>query len=245
MSSRIVTTQHESYLVAQFNRPEARNAIDLEFIEELHALCATLERAPQLLVLTGSEGFFAAGADIGQLRERGPEEALAGINSRAFERIARLPLPTIALVNGPAFGGGAELAYACDLRIATPAAKFGNPEPNLGIIAGAGASWRLRELVGLGMASDVLLFGRVLNADEALATGLVTRIVAEEEVDAALSEIASKVSSAAPLALRMTKLAMHAPAAAHPAVDDIVQAALFQTADKHARMDAFLNRKKS
>jgi enoyl-CoA hydratase len=245
MTGRITVSESEHHLLARFTRPEARNAIDLDFISELHALCDRLEREPKVLVLTGSEGFFAAGADIRQLRERGPVEALTGINSRAFDRVARLPFPTIALVNGPAFGGGAELAYACDLRIATPAAKFGNPEPNLGIIAGAGASWRLRELVGLGMASDVLLLGRVLDAQEALAAGLVTRIVEEEAADELLADLAAKVDSAAPLAIRMTKLALHAPAVAHPVVDDIVQSALFQTDEKHARMDAFLTKKKS
>ena len=90
MTGRITVSESEHHLLARFTRPEARNAIDLDFITELHALCDRLEREPKVLVLTGSEGFFAAGADIRQLRERGPVEALAGINSRAFDRVARL-----------------------------------------------------------------------------------------------------------------------------------------------------------
>lgn len=232
-----------THVLAILDRPEARNAIDLALVEELHALCADLEKSPRVLVIMGIDGIFAAGADIRELKERGPEEALIGINSRVFQRVADLPLPTIAVVNGVALGGGAELAYACDIRIATPGAKFGNPEVNLGIIAGAGASWRLKELVGLSLATDMLLSGRRLNADEALAYGLVTRVVAEEELDGAVTALVEQINSAAPLALRLTKLALKAPASAHPAIDDIAQAVLFQTAEKHRRMSNFLEKK--
>lgn len=244
MSERILLEQREGYLLARFNRPEARNAMDTEFVRELHALCDQLEREPQLLVLTGSQGFFAAGADIRQLRNRTKEEALMGINGRAFDRVASLPMPTIAAVDGPAIGGGAEIAYACDLRIATPTAKFGNPEPNLGILAGAGATWRLRELVGLSVASQVLLFGKVLTAEESLACGLVSAVVAPEAVDETLDALATKVNALSPFALRITKLALKAPIGAHPMIDDVAQAALFQTEERQLRMDAFINKGK-
>src|SRR5258708_39755228 len=104
-------------------------------VRELHEVCAALEERPRLLLITGDGGTFAAGADIAELRERGRDEALRGINSRLFDRIARLPLPAVAAVDGPALGGGAELAYACDLRLATPAASFRHPEPCLSILA--------------------------------------------------------------------------------------------------------------
>lgn len=245
MSDRIVVEQKDGFLLATLNRPEARNAIDLALIEALHELCSEVETRPQMLAFQGSGEYFAAGADIGQLRERGPVEALTGINSRAFDRIARLPFPSVAVVNGPALGGGAELAYACDLRIATPAARFGNPEPNLGIIAGAGASWRLRDLIGLGLAADVLLFGRVLDAQEAMKHGLVTHVVEPDMVDELLKNLAAAVNAASPLALRISKLALYAPRDAHPAIDDVAQAALFQTAEKYERMDHFLSRRRS
>lgn len=241
--SRLRILDRDTHVVAILDRPEARNAIDSALVAELHDLCAVLEKSPRVLVITGSEGFFAAGADIRELKARGPEDALAGINSRVFQRVAELPLPTIAVVNGPAFGGGAELAYACDIRIATPSAKFGNPEVNLGIIAGAGACWRLKELVGLSLATEMLLSGRRLNAEEALAHGLVTRVVSAEEIDGAVTNLVEQINSAAPLALRLTKLVLKAHPSAHPVIDDIAQAVLFQTADKHTRMSNFLEKK--
>ncbi|MEV6034218.1 enoyl-CoA hydratase/isomerase family protein [Nonomuraea sp. NPDC052116] len=144
-------------MLVRLDRPQVRNAIDAAMVTDLHAVCAELERRPRILVLTGSDGIFAAGADIRELRERRREDALAGINSGLFDRIARLPMPTIAAVDGPALGGGAELAYACDFRLATPRARFGNPEAGLGIMAAAGACWRLRELVGEPLAKEILL----------------------------------------------------------------------------------------
>ena len=130
--------ESDDRVVVTLHRPQARNAIDAAMIGELHDVCAGLERQPRLLLLTGAGGVFAAGADIAELRARGREQALQGINSRLFDRIARLPLPTVAAVDGFALGGGAELAYACDLRLASPTATFGNPEPGLGILAAAG-----------------------------------------------------------------------------------------------------------
>ncbi|MFG5092468.1 enoyl-CoA hydratase/isomerase family protein, partial [Campylobacter lari] len=108
-------------------------------------------------------GIFASGADIGQLRERRRDDALRGVNSQVFDRIHRLPMPVIAAIDGFALGGGAELAYAADFRIATPALKMGQPETSLGITAAAGAQWRLKELVGEPVALELLLAGRILD----------------------------------------------------------------------------------
>ncbi|MFE7656688.1 enoyl-CoA hydratase/isomerase family protein, partial [Streptomyces bottropensis] len=167
----LLVDEHADRVVVTLHRPEARNAIDARMITELHHLCEELERTPRLMLLTGHGGVFAGGADIAELRARGRDEALRGINSRLFERVRRLPLPTVAAVDGWALGGGAELAYACDIRIAGPDAVFGNPEPGLGILAAAGACWRLRELVGESVAKQVLLAGRNLDAAAALACG--------------------------------------------------------------------------
>src|SRR5690242_16404231 len=210
-------------------------------VTELHEVCASLEERPRLLLLTGDGGTFAAGADIGELRERGREQALQGINSRLFDRIARLPLPTVAAVDGYALGGGAELAYACDLRLASPAAVFGNPEPGLGILAAAGACWRLRELVGASVAKQVLLAGKRLDAEEALRLGLVAEIAphGEGELLKRAHVLLDRMARSGPLALRLTKLVADAPGG-HPITDDLAQAILFESADKHARMDAFL-----
>ena len=114
--------------IIRLNRPEVRNAIDQTMVDALHSVCAELEAEPKVAILTGTSGVFAAGADISQLRNRRRDDALAGINSKIFSRIQELPMPVIALVEGYALGGGAELAFAADFRIGTPSTKIGNPE---------------------------------------------------------------------------------------------------------------------
>lgn len=228
---------------AVLDRPDVRNAIDQQLVDELHALCAKLEAEPRLLVLSGAGGTFASGADIGQLRERGRDDALKGINTRIFQRIAALPMPVIAAIDGYALGGGAELAYACDFRVASTSAKMGNPEVGLGILAGAGATWRLLELVGEPVAKEILLAGRVLTATEALDVRLVSEVVEPEELLAAADSLADRILSNDPAALVATKRVLAAPRSAHPQVDLDEQAVLFESEQKYARMSAFLDRR--
>ncbi|MGW7327062.1 enoyl-CoA hydratase/isomerase family protein [Streptomyces sp. NPDC054840] len=228
-------------VVVALHRPEARNAISSGMIAELHSVCEDLEREPRLLLLTGHGGVFAGGADIAELRRRGREEALQGINSRLFERVRMLPMPTVAAVDGWALGGGAELAYACDIRIAGPNAVFGNPEPGLGILAAAGACWRLRELLGESVAKQVLLAGRNLDAPAALACGLVTDVVPAERLISEAHTLLDRMARSSPLALRLTKLVTDAPGA-HPVADDLAQAVLFEGRDKEERMTRFLEK---
>ncbi|MCO8271383.1 enoyl-CoA hydratase/isomerase family protein [Actinoplanes sp. TRM 88003] len=236
--STLRVEQLDDRVVVTLRRPEARNAINAAMIGELHDVCASLEQQPRLLLITGDGGTFAAGADIGELRERGRDQALQGINSRLFDRIAKLPLPTVAAVDGYALGGGAELTYACDVRLASPSAVFGNPEPGLGILAAAGACWRLRELVGGSVAKQVLLAGRRLDADEALRFGLVTEVVPAGDLLKRAHALLDRMARSGPLALRLTKLV--ADGAGHPLTDDLAQAILFESEDKRVRMDAFL-----
>lgn len=234
---------------ARIDRPQVRNAIDATMVEELHALCAHLESQPKILVLAGTSvkgrGIFASGADIGQLRARRRDDALQGINSRVFDRIAKLPMPVIALLDGYALGGGAELAWAADFRIGTPEVKIGQPETGLGIIPAAGALWRLKELTGESIAKEILFAGRVLTAEEALTHGLVTSVVSAEELDAAGDALAEKIADQDPLAVRITKRVFAMPREAHPHVDDLAQAILFESEAKFDRMQAFLDRKKT
>lgn len=237
-------TESDDRVVARLARPEVRNAIDQQMIDELHALCARLEATPKTLILIGSDGVFASGADIAQLRERTAEDALKGINTRAFQRIAALPMPVIAALDGYALGGGAELAYAADFRIGTPRLKIGNPETGLGIIAAAGALWRLRELVGEPIAKEILLAGRVLGADEALAAHLITRIVAPEGLLEAAHELADRIGAQSAAAVRATKRVFAAPPEQHPDAELREQAVLFDSEDKQRRMTAFLAKRK-
>lgn len=234
----------EDRVIATLSRPEVRNAIDQTMVNELHALCGELEREPKILVIIGKDGVFASGADIGQLRERRRDDALLGINSTIFDRIARLPMPVIAALDGFALGGGAELAFAADFRIATPSVKLGNPETGLGIMAAAGATWRLKELVGEPVAKEILFAGKVLDAQEALAIHLVTEIHEPDALlDAALA-LADRIGRQDPLAVRITKSVFHLPREAHPVVDNIAQGILFESQAKFDRMQAFLDRKK-
>lgn len=228
----------------QLNRPEVRNAIDQAMVDELHLVCAELEAEPRILILSGSNGVFASGADVAQLRERRAQDALNGINSALFARIARLPMPVIAAIDGWALGGGAELAYAADFRIASTSARLGNPETALGIIPAAGALWRLAALVGEPVAKEIILAGRILSAVEARAVHLVTEVHDPDDLLAAAHALADRIGAQDPLATRLAKEVFHAPADAHPLVDNEAQAVLFESEAKFARMDAFLARSK-
>ena len=227
----------------QLSRPEVRNAINQQMVDELHAVCAELEAIPRILILTGSDGVFASGADIAELRERTSADAVKGINTLLFMRIAELAMPVIAAIDGYALGGGAELAYAADFRIGTPRVKFGNPETGLGIIAPAGALWRLRELVGEPLAKEVLLAGRILGADEALAARLLTRVVEPDELLAAAHALADEIAAKSVAATIQTKAIMRVDRGRHPQPDLDAQAVLFDSEEKRTRMTAFLDRK--
>ncbi|MFP3395808.1 enoyl-CoA hydratase/isomerase family protein [Brevibacterium sp. H602] len=244
-ASPLLIERHSDRTIIRLNRPKVRNAIDQSMVDALHAVCAELEAEPKVAILTGTSGVFAAGADISQLRNRRRDDALAGINSKIFSRIQELPMPVIALIEGFALGGGAELAFAADFRIGTPSTKIGNPETGLGILAAAGAAWRLRELVGEPRAKEILLAGRTLQADEAKAIGLLNDVVDPEDLELAGQALADRIASFAPLAVRLSKSAFHAPREAHPLIDNVAQAVLFETDEKFARMDAFLSKREA
>ncbi|MBG6185269.1 enoyl-CoA hydratase [Arthrobacter sp. CAN_A214] len=241
--------EHRDRVHVRLDRPEVRNAIDHVMAQELDRVCARLEETPKVLILSGTQtpsgGVFASGADIAELRERRRDEALAGINSGVFTRIAKLPLPVIAALDGYALGGGAELAYAADFRIGTPSLKIGNPETGLGILAAAGASWRLRELVGEPVAKEMLLAGRILGAEEALGLHLITEIHPPEELIQAADALADRICRQDSLAVRITKSVFHTPVGAHPVIDQLAQGILFESEAKFDRMQEFLNRKNS
>ena len=250
--STLLVTESEDRVHVQLNRPEVKNAIDAQMIQEIHLICAHLEEHPKILLISGASpqegsggrGIFASGADISQLRQRRRDDALRGINAGAFERIAKLPMPVIAAIDGYALGGGAELAWAADFRIGTPQVKIGQPETGLGIIPAAGALWRLKELTGEALAKEILLAGRILTAQEALEHGLVTSLHPLEELIDAAHALADRIAVQDSLAVRITKQLFDMPREAHPRVDSLAQAILFESEAKFERMQAFLDRKK-
>lgn len=244
MPAALKLTEGEDRLVVELHRPEVRNAIDRQMVDELHGVCRDLEQRPRTLILLGSGGVFASGADIAELRERRRDDALAGINSTLFARVAALPMPVIAALDGYALGGGAELAFAADFRIGTPRLTIGNPETGLGILPAAGATWRLKELVGEPLAKEILLAGRILSAGEALEARLISSIHEPDDLLPAAHALADRIARQDPLAVRITKSVFHAPREAHPVIDQLAQAILFESDAKFERMQRFLDRKK-
>jgi enoyl-CoA hydratase len=249
--STLLISEGSDRVHVRLHRPEVRNAIDAAMATELHAVCAHLEATPKILMLSGTEAdpvagtkaIFASGADIAQLRERRRDDALAGINSGLFDRIAKLPMPVIAALDGFALGGGAELAYAADFRIGTAGLRMGNPETGLGIMAAAGATWRLRELVGEPLAKEILLAGRTLTGSECLRAGLITELVEPTTLLEAAHGLADRIARQDPLAVRLTKAVFHSPREVHPFIDNLAQSVLFESGAKFERMQAFLNKR--
>ncbi|HZQ75816.1 MAG TPA: enoyl-CoA hydratase/isomerase family protein [Acidimicrobiia bacterium] len=232
-------------LLVGFNRPEKRNAIDLATTEALHQVLSDHARDRCILVLhSTTPGMFVAGADIGELLARDADDAFMGINVRLFERLEAHRWPTIAAVDGPALGGGCELAMACDLRIASTRARFAQPELNLGILAGAGGNWRLPQLVGLPTARRMLYLGETLDDAAALDAGLVDAVHEPDGLLDAALDMAAAIAARSWRALELTKLALRLHRPSTTTFDVAAQSLLFESDDKRERMEGFLNRRK-
>jgi enoyl-CoA hydratase/carnithine racemase len=241
----LVVERRGDALLVGFNRPEKRNAIDLATTEAVHRVLTDYARERCIVVLhSTTPGMFVAGADIGELIERNADDAFMGINVRLFERLEAHRWPTIAVVDGAALGGGCELAMACDFRVASTRARFAQPELNLGIMAGAGGNWRLPQLVGVARARRILFLGETLDADEALAAGLVDAVHEPEAVLDAALEMVATISARSWRALELTKLALRLHRPATSTFDVAAQSLLFESDDKRERMEKFLNRRK-
>ena len=235
------TERRGAALLVGLDRPAKHNALDEAMVAELHEVLDAARREPCVLVVHSvTPGMFAAGADIAELLGRDADDARRGINSALFERLEMHPWPTVAAVDGPALGGGCELSLACDLRLASPRARFAQPELALGIIAAAGANWRLAQAVGLPAARRMLYTGEVLDADAAVRLGLVDAVhPAEALLDAAVL-LAERIATRSWRALELTKTALRAHRPATTDLDLDAQAELFESEEKHERMARFL-----
>ena len=242
----IAVDRRPGVLLVGLDRPEKRNALDQAMVDELDSVLTDAARSdPAVLVLHSTNpGMFVAGADIGELIERDADAALRAINAGLFERLEAHRWPTIAVIDGPAYGGGCELALACDHRICSPTARFAQPELNLGILAGAGGNWRLPALVGVGLARRMLYLGEVVDAEAALAAGLVDAVHPAEELLEAAVAMAETIGRRSWRALELTKLALRQHRGATTGFDIAAQALLFEGDDKRQRMQAFLDRKR-
>jgi len=250
-ASKVLHERRGDALLVTLNAPERRNAIDQEMVDGLHAVLDAHERDDALaaIVITGAgDKAFAAGADIAQLRQRTSQDALAAINSSIFVRIEEFPVPVIAAIRGFALGGGCELALACDLRVLGESAKLGQPEVKLGIIPAAGGTYRLPRLVGLGRARELIYTGRMVDAQECLRIGLANVVVPDAEVVDRALQLAAEIAQNGRLAVRAAKRSLNALARPGQqnavALESALQAVLFDSDDKRARMDAFLSKQK-
>jgi enoyl-CoA hydratase len=194
----------------RLNRPQQLNALSDELMDELVTKLQELDRddAVRCIVLGGSERVFAAGADIGELARSSAIELYYATRVERWDAIRSLWTPLIAAVSGYCLGGGCELALSCDVIVASETARFGQPETSLGIIPGAGGTQRLTRAVGKATAMDVILSGRMLSADEALAAGLVARVVAREAWLDEAKRVARDIAAKGPIATRLAKEAV-------------------------------------
>jgi enoyl-CoA hydratase len=207
MSELVLVERDDPIAVVLLNRPEALNALSDELMEELVTTLAELDRdaAVRCIVLGGSERAFAAGADIAELARSSAIDLYYERRIERWDAIRGLWTPLVAAVSGYCLGGGCELAMACDLIVASETAQFGQPETGVGVIPGAGGTQRLTRAVGKALAMDVILSGRFLSADEALAAGLVARVVAKEAWLEEAKRVAREIAAKAPIATRLAK----------------------------------------
>ena len=232
------------------DRPEKHNAISLATLAELQAAVAAAgaDDAVKVLVLTGAGGrAFASGSDLSEVIERDFRKALEPIVQGLAEQLERTPKPTIAAVDGICMGGGLEVALGCDLRIATPTSRFATPEGKLGIIPGGGATARLPRIVGRGWAMEMMLMGEPIDAERALAIGLVTRLVAKDKLLPEARRMAEHLATFAPFVPRTMKAMVHfgmeASLAGALMLEKYAQGALVQTEDKQEGITAFLEKR--
>ena len=210
MSELVTVERDEPIAVVLLNRPQQLNALSDELMDELVTSLQELDAddGVRCIVLGGNERAFAAGADIGELAQTSAIELYYARRIERWDAIRKLRTPLVAAVAGYCLGGGCELAMSCDLIVASENARFGQPETSLGIIPGAGGTQRLTRAVGKSLAMDVILSGRLLSADEALAAGLVARIVAREAWLDEAKRVARAIAEKGPVATRLAKEAV-------------------------------------
>jgi enoyl-CoA hydratase len=248
----VLVAHEDAVAVVTIDRPEALNALDVATLTALRDRLAELAADPEVraVVLTGAgEKAFAAGADIKYMSGLEIEQALAWgeLGHETGRLLETMPKGTIAAVNGFALGGGCELALACDIRYASTRAKLGQPEINLGIIPGWGGTQRLARATTLGFAKELVLTGRLVDADEALRRGLVDAVVEPEEVLPRALETARLIASKSPVAVAAAKAAcnraLQGDHAANLASEADAFGDLFASEDPKEGMTAFVEKR--
>jgi len=244
--------KHERVGIITINRPDKRNALNIKTREEGATLLDELrnDASINVVVITGAgDKAFIAGADIAEFAGRTAMMQRDVMTARSlFTAIDTFPKPIIAMINGYCLGGGCELALACDIRIASETASFGQPEINLGIIPGGGGTQRLTRLVGEGKAMEMILTGEIIDAKSAYQIGLVNHVFPPDVLQAKTMEIANRIAEKSPIALRLAKEAVKL--ASRSLLDEGLRrevdlfALCFSTEDKNEGVSAFLEKRK-
>ena len=251
--THILLEKKDHVAIATVNRPKALNALNSEVLNDLNTLLDEIAADPEIrvLVLTGSgEKAFVAGADIGEMSTltKAEGEAFGKKGNDVFRKLETLPIPAIAAVNGYALGGGCELAMACDIRLCSDTAVFGQPETGLGITPGFGGTQRLARLVGPGMAKQLIYSARNIKADEALRIGLCNAVYPAEDLMPAAEKLAETIAKNAPIAVRACKKAINEglemPMDEAVALEEKLFGSCFETADQKEGMQAFLEKRR-
>ena len=244
-------TYRDEAVILTLNRPEALNALSFTIIAEIsNALDNVAKSDARVLFITGAgDKAFCAGADIKELRNRTlvAQKRGAEIGQAAFAKLETLPMPSVALINGYAFGGGLEIALACTFRLATANAKMGLPEIKLGLIPGYGGTQRLPRLIGEARALELILTGRTVDAEEALRTGLVNQLIEGEPIEAGLAFAKGFTRYSLPtlgLARQAVMRSGDTPIHEGLKIEADLSTLAFQTADAEEGMAAFEEKRK-
>ena len=238
--------------VLTVNRPKALNALNAETLNDISAALDEIiaDGSVRAVIVTGAGKAFVAGADIAQMRDFNAQEGrnFGQLGHAVFRKIELMPQPVIAAVNGFALGGGCELAMACDIRLASESAKFGQPEVTLGITAGFGGTQRLPRIVGSGLASELLFSGNMIDAQEAYRIGLVNHVYPADALMDEAMKLANKILGCAPVAVEMSKSAvqrgLNLDIDSGQAYEANVFGFTFSTEDQKEGMTAFLEKRK-
>ena len=248
----VEVTKQGNIGIITMNRPEALNALSFAVFADLSKALDQVERDEEVyvVIITGAGRAFVAGADIGEMAHMNVEEGLSfsELGNSLLMRVDMFPKPTIAAVNGFALGGGCELSLACDIRIASEKAKFGQPEVGLGIIPGFGGTQRMARIIGTGPAMELIFTADTIDAKQAEKIGMVNHVVpAEELMDAAIA-MAEKIASKAQVAIRTSKMALRRgiDCDINTAVtyEALAFATCFGTEDQKDAMKAFVEKRK-
>jgi len=253
MDYQFLQVEHDAGVtIAKISAPKSLNALNSTILKELDDLVGNLDGTTRVLIITGDgEKSFVAGADISEMAhlDEAQGHEFGRLGAQVFRRIETLPIPVIAAVNGFALGGGCELAMACDIRIASSNAKFGQPEVGLGIIPGFSGTYRLPKLIGQGYAKEMIYTGKVIRADEALRIGLVNAVYEQPELMEKAMEMAQMMLKNAPVAIGLAKQSINEgydlDADGAIALENKLFGQCFSTRDQKEGMDAFLNKRKA